>query len=85
MLRNASVKNSCYFANQQMTQLKSFFITWSRRKNRNNYIDSCAEKSNSIEYYAQKNEGPMMDACTRDPTDEVTALSLPQIIANTGK
>ena len=44
MPRISSVKTFCNFANQQITQLKSFSITPSCRKNKNKHSDTGAEK-----------------------------------------
>ena len=62
----SSVKTFCNFANQQITQLKSFSIMPSRQKNKNKHSDTGAEKGRPIELCPKK-WGPHNGCLYRGP------------------
>ena len=66
MPRISWVKTFCNFANQQMTDTKSFSITPTCRKKRNKHSDTGAERSRPIEL-CPKNWGPHNGRLHRGP------------------
>ena len=74
MLWNSSIKKLVSnVANQQMTQLKSLYITGSRQKS--STMIPVLRKVSQLNTMHRKNGGPITNVCTRAPNVEVTALA----------